>query len=86
MDLQEILAKAKAFNARLDQIDRHNGNPTLQEVGPTQELGVAIAAIEAGIATDQWDCIAQGLVMLYEVRISMLENAKAMAILAKDFA
>lgn len=64
MNYKELLSKAKATNAKRDQDDREVGFQAASDGTPDMQLRTAIGAIEAGIVTDDWDCIAEAQAML----------------------
>lgn len=67
MDYDKLMAQARATNAERDRIDREQGNATPLEAGPEAHIGTIAAAIEAGIRTGDWNCIAEAQAMILEV-------------------
>lgn len=59
--------KARKTIARMDKSDHENGYATPVEVGPVETVRTAMCAIEAGIALKDWDCVAEGYVMLEQI-------------------
>jgi len=66
MNYEELIAKAKATNLERDIIDRQSGYTAPSDRGLIPHLEVVSAAIEAGIRMDDWNCVAEGLVMLQD--------------------
>ena len=66
MNYEELILKAKAANLKRDTVDRQSGYAAPGDRGLAPHLEVASAAIEAGIRMGDWDCIAEGLVMLHD--------------------
>ena len=67
MDYDKIMAKAKKTNAKRDKDERDSGFAAPMDNGPFQYLRTAAAAIESGIKTDDWDSVAEGLVMIEDI-------------------
>jgi hypothetical protein len=64
MDAKALIRKAESTNAERDRMDRANGFAP-PSAGPLDvELRTICAALEAGLRTEDWDCVAEGLVML----------------------
>lgn len=76
MNYQQLIEKARRANKQRDQLDRRNGFAAPND-GPIGMLfATAFAAIEAGITTEDWSAIAEGLVMLQDdPRIQMMIEA-----------
>lgn len=62
--VDDFLAAARLRVARMDAVDRRTGLATPAEVSPLEQLRVAILAAKGGLATEDWDCVAESVVML----------------------
>jgi hypothetical protein len=63
MNLEAMVAKARAANSLLDQEEAALGEEPLRG---RHALDVAIAAIEAAIVCEDWDFAAEALVILQD--------------------
>jgi hypothetical protein len=63
-DLEKLLAKARKTNARRDASDRKRGFAAPEDCPPFVFFKTAMSAIETGISASDWDCVAEGYVML----------------------
>lgn len=61
------IEKARKTIARMDKVDHEYGYATPKEIGLVEAVRVAMCAIEAGIALKDWDCVAEGYVMLEQI-------------------
>lgn len=66
-DYEEMMAEARRFNARMDRIEIDHGFATPDETGHAMALRTAMVAVQAGIVTDDWTCVAQAQVMLEQL-------------------
>ena len=67
MNWDEHLEKARRMNAERDITDREHGFATPARVGPTGYLATALEAIKAGGKMEDWDSVAEGVVMLEDL-------------------
>lgn len=59
-----IMAKARTTNASRSASERRAGFSSLESGPPREFARTAMLAIEAGIKSQDWDCVAEGLAML----------------------
>jgi hypothetical protein len=71
---EALMKRARKTNRQRDEIDRLNGNKTPAECGLRELIRTAMAAIKGGIASGQWEPVAEGQAMLEEVKI-VLDNS-----------
>ena len=64
MDFDTIMRKAEARMNELSAIERATGYTSPANCPPEVELRTVEAALECAIQTNDWDCVAEGLVML----------------------
>lgn len=65
-----FVERARATNAKRDGIDRQFGC-AVPSIHPFEELRTALSALSAGIAMNDWDCIAEGFVMLQHAELRL---------------
>ena len=70
MNAKILIENAKKRVAGFDAIDANSGFATPQEVGSNEVIHVCLAALEAGINTGSWDCVADAFVMLGQLAAS----------------
>lgn len=61
---KRLLGRARKTNQDRDKIDHDNGSGTPADFGPAEVIRTALAAIKAGILTDNKDCLAEAYAML----------------------
>lgn len=66
-DYEKLMVAARHANAEMDAVDLAAGWATPAAGGPRMLLATAMSAIEAGIRTADWACVAEGQVMLQEL-------------------
>lgn len=76
MDWQARLSKVKATNRSLDAVDREAGLATPAGAGLLAHLATALEAIKAGGVLGDWDCVAEGVLIL-EDAVARLARAEA---------
>jgi hypothetical protein len=90
MNLEQVLAKARAVNAGRDADERAMGLKAASDADAFELLGVALAAIEAGVSRDDWNAVAEGLAMLHQVREKVVrineERTKSGALIPAAYA
>ncbi len=59
-----VIATARATNRRRDEIEHAAGLAAPGEGDQAMALRTVVCALEAGLRTQDWDCIAEALVML----------------------
>lgn len=59
-----LLAQARKTNAVRDRIDREKGNGAPADYDVATQLRTVLSALQAGINTQDWNCVAEGYVML----------------------
>ena len=67
MTFEQRMAKARATNARRDATERRVGFANPQHCDLGTWAATVESAIEAGIQTANWDCVAEGLAMLHDM-------------------
>lgn len=73
---EALLRKATKKNAEFDAIDAAHGNPTPAECGPVEQLRTAITAILAGMETEDWDCVAEGVLFVAEAELALRSTSQ----------
>jgi hypothetical protein len=68
-DTLRLIQRAAEHNDALDATGAAHGFATPQSLGPTELLRTAIAAIVCGMEIRDWDCVAQGLVMVLQAEL-----------------
>ena len=63
-DYDRLMKRARQTNDRRDAVDRTVGFGTPLDCGPLEALRTVDSALEAGIKTGDWNCVAEGLDML----------------------
>lgn len=64
MDYKQLMRTARETNARRDSSELRNGFTPESKQPPHIRLRTAISAIEAGITSDNWSCIAEAQAIL----------------------
>jgi hypothetical protein len=64
MNYNEVMDQARNTNKWRDQAERDAGLPAESDRHPYERIITAMMAIEAGIKTDDWSCIAEGQALL----------------------
>jgi len=67
MDYDKLMDEARKQNVEFDAIDRKSPFASPHERSPKVHLITAMAAIECGIKTDDWSCVAEGQAMLEQL-------------------
>lgn len=70
MDIDKLLADARVQTLRMDASEREAGFASISDLipsNPSVVMRTIIAALEAGVRTDDWTCIADGIVMLQDL-------------------
>ena len=65
-EFESILRKARKTNERRNQLERNVGFASPRDLPLGDQLRTVYFAIECGIKTEDWDCVAEGLAMLIE--------------------
>lgn len=68
---EALMEKARATVKMMDKTDKKGGFATHLEVPLDTGLRTVIAAVGGGIAMQNWDCVAEGLVMLQEIGLKV---------------
>lgn len=68
MNWEVRLQKARRTNMKRDASDTELGFATPAEDGPARHLATALEAIRAGGTREDWDCVAEGVVMLEDLQ------------------
>jgi hypothetical protein len=76
MDLKKLLNEARIRANLMDKIDHDAGYATPADVGAMHMLRTGIGAIECGITRDEWDAVADGLLLLHQCRDSVVVLGK----------
>lgn len=63
-EFDRLMRRASATNRRRDADERRAGFATPDEGPLDMQLRTVCLAIEAGLRTTDWDCVAEGLEML----------------------
>lgn len=71
-----LMAKARATNRERDKIDEANSGSVPLDEPLDQILRVVISAITAGIDTQSWHCVAEGLDMLQQAEVRARKESK----------
>jgi hypothetical protein len=61
---RRLVIKARETNAKRDQSDRTSGFAAPSDTLPIDELRTGLQAVSAGLAMADWDCVAEGFVMI----------------------
>jgi len=64
MNAEELIRKAEMTNAERDRIEQANGMAPPSDCPLPMHLRTIDSALEAGLRMGDWDCVAEGLVML----------------------
>lgn len=67
MDYDKLMRTARQTNAKRDEGERESGFAAPPDNEPSMFLRTAMAAIECGIRTDDWESIAEAQAMLEQV-------------------
>ena len=70
-DFDVLIRKARATNRRRDASERRSGFASPSDGPLDLTLRTVMSALEAGIRTDDWDCIAEGFAMLEDLEIAV---------------
>lgn len=62
--LNTYMTEARKHIAGMRQMERENGWASPEDSDPVMEMRTAKEAFKAGIATESWSSVAEGLVML----------------------
>lgn len=62
-----VMAQARKRLAKMDAIDRSAGAAAPHETPPAVHLGAAMQAVSAGIQTQDWPTVAEGLGLLEQL-------------------
>lgn len=63
-----LMERARRTNLQRDAADRQAGFAPPPSLGVLQQLRTAMLAIECGIKTADWECVAEGQAMLEHLR------------------
>ncbi len=63
-DYDRIMEKARKTNAERGEADKESGFANPGETPPSSHIETAMAAIEAGIRTSDWNAVAEGQAMI----------------------
>ena len=66
---EELMRVARLTNKRRDRDEREVGFATPSDGGPGEIIKTAMFAIEAGIRSKDWSCVAEAQALLEELRI-----------------
>jgi hypothetical protein len=61
---EQLVRKARRVNAERDRIDRKNGRAAPPDCPPGVHIRTVMAALESGMKTGDWPCVAEGYAML----------------------
>jgi hypothetical protein len=75
MDYDRLMRKARRHNRKLDAVDARYGNASPSQVVPSLQVRTVMSAIECGIKTGDWNCVAEGQAML-ETLVEMVFDAE----------
>lgn len=70
-DFEKLMKEARETNRERDAIDRANEHAAPGDASLFLYLDTAVEAIKAGIITSDWSIIAEGLVMLEDIKRRM---------------
>lgn len=71
MNYNELMQKARKTNAKRDQSEREAGFLANSNCSPAMQLRTAMMAIQAGITTNDWNCIAESQAMLEQLHFAV---------------
>jgi hypothetical protein len=71
---RRFVLKARETNAKRDQDDRANGWATPSDTLPIDELRTGLEAVSAGLAKADWNCVAEGFVMIQHAEARFQEE------------
>ena len=74
MNWEDRLQKAKRTNTKRDALDRGMGFATPSETELPIYLATALEAVKAGGKLEDWDFVAEGVVMLEELLTHLKER------------
>lgn len=86
MNYEERMENARKKMAAFSQIEAEYDQAPLEECGPAALLDVAQGAIEAGIRNGDWDCVAEGQVMLEQAmaQAAALQAVPGMHVMSEE--
>jgi hypothetical protein len=64
MNVQELLTRAERTNRARDALEREHGFGAVSDQPADLIIRIVIIALEAGIQSDDWDCVAEAAEML----------------------
>jgi len=76
MDYEDMMKKARATNKQRDNHERKVGFMAASDCSLDLQIRTAMSAIQAGIASNDWVCIAEAQAMLEQVE-KLLRNMGA---------
>lgn len=62
-----VIDESRRRVAAMDDVDAKSGSATPLQCGQDEVIATAMAAIEAGIGGESWDCVADAYVMLEQL-------------------
>ena len=75
MDYEKLMRKARRINAKRDKEEREVGFAAPGDGDDNSLfLRTAMSAIECGIKTDDWDCVAEGQAMLETLELRLRQQ------------
>lgn len=69
MKYNELMERARKTNAKRDKDERKAGFAANSVFAPDLQLRTAMSAIQAGIAVEDWNCIAEAQAMLEHLHL-----------------
>ncbi len=67
MNYENMMKKARDTNRKRDNVEREVGYAAVPDCPPDLQIRTAMSAIQAGIASNDWNCIAEAQAMLEQV-------------------
>lgn len=77
MEFNELIKNAKARTKEMDATDRESGFAADSDTPGWMRLRTVMFALEAGLKTEDWDCVAEAYVTLEEVNKTIETKIKA---------
>jgi hypothetical protein len=71
---KRLVLKARETNAKRDTDDRANGWAAPADTLPIDELRTGLEAVSAGLAAADWQCVAEGFVMIQHAETRLQEE------------
>jgi hypothetical protein len=74
---RRLIQAARRTNAERDAQDREVGSAAPEDCSLDLHLWTAVSAITAGIQTEDWSCVAEGLAMLQDAELRVRSQSQS---------